>query len=114
MYRKVSASVFALLMLGLLPSIHCAVAFCTAAHVTATDTATFVLQLPLNLLHLAAHSTATANCYTATQMLRSKQLKDPCPIIDRQVGLHLITEAPLATALQCPLEATTLLQLCTA
>ena len=94
---------------------HCdATALCTAAHDSAIVTATFVLQFPLKLLHRAAHSTATANCCIATQLLRNKQLKDPCPIIDRQVGLHLITEAPLVVALHCPPKATVLLQLCTA
>ena len=66
MYPKISELVSTLLMLGLLPSIHRAAAFCTATHVTAIDTATSVLQLPLKSLHHAAHSTATANCCTAT------------------------------------------------
>ena len=83
--------VFVLLILGLLLSIHCTAALCTTAHVTATDTATSVLQLPLKLLHHVAYSTTTANCCTATQLLRSKQLKDSCPIVDRQVRLHPIT-----------------------
>ena len=37
-------------MLGLLPHIICNVAFCTAAHDTATATTTSVLQLSLNML----------------------------------------------------------------
>ena len=68
--------VFMLLMLCLLPSIHCTAALCTAAHATATDTATSVLQLSLKFLHHVAHSTATANYCTTTQLLRVKQLKD--------------------------------------
>ena len=95
-------------MLGLLPSIHCTDPLYTTAHVTTTDTTTSVMQLPLNLLHRAA------NYCTATQLLRSKQLKDPWPIIDKQVRLHLIIEAPLAVALSCPLEATAMLHLCIA
>ena len=87
MYRKISTLVSAPLMLGLLPSIHCVVALYTTAHVTATDTATFILQLPFNFLHHAAHSTATANCCTATQLLRSKQLKAFAQLFDRQVKL---------------------------
>ena len=98
-------------MLGLLPSIHCVVSLCTAAHVTAIDTTTYVLQLPLNLLHHAAHSTATTNYCTTTQLARSKKLKDSCPIVDRQVRLHPITETPLAAALRCLLEASVLPQL---
>jgi len=57
-------------MLGLLPFICCTATTCSAAHDIASATATFVLQLPLNTLHHAAHSTAAA-----TQLLRSKQLK---------------------------------------
>ena len=74
-------------MLGLLTSIHYDAALCTAARVTTTDTATSVLHLPLKLLHHAAHSIATANCCTATQLLRSKQLKDITQNPDRQVSL---------------------------
>ena len=60
---------------------HCAAAtLCTVAHDSAIVTATPVLQLPLKLLHCAA------NCCIATQFLRSKQLKDPCPNTDRQVS----------------------------
>ena len=70
MHYKVLKLDLVLLMLGLLPSIHCIV-----AHATATDIAMFVLQLPLKLLHHVAHSTAIANYCTATQLLRSKKLK---------------------------------------
>ena len=77
----------ALLMLGLQPLIHCATAICTAAHDSPTITATSVLQLPLKMLHHAAHSTATANYCTATQLLRVKQLKDITQNPDRQVSL---------------------------
>ena len=83
MYRKLLAVVFVLLMLGLLPSIHYTAALCNAAHAIAIDTATFVLQLPLKLLHHAAHSIATANCCTATQFPRSKQMKDFAQSFDR-------------------------------
>ena len=76
MYHKILSTVSMLLMLGLLPSIHCTAALCTAAHATVTDTTTSVLHLPLKLLHHAAYSTATANCCTETQLLRSKKLKD--------------------------------------
>ena len=60
MHYKILSIGSMLLMLGLLPSIYCTIALCTAAHATAIDTPTFVLQLPLKLLHHAAHSTATA------------------------------------------------------
>ena len=41
---------------------------------------------PSQILHHVAHSTATANCCTATQWLRSKQMKYHYPILDRQVS----------------------------
>ena len=42
-----------LLMLGLLPlNFALLLSFCTTAHDSATATATSVLQLPLNMLHL--------------------------------------------------------------
>ena len=104
MHYKILKLDFVLLMLGLLPSIHCTAAFYTIAHAIATNTATSVLQLPLNLLHHAAHSTTTANCCTATQLPRSKQLKDSCPIVDRYVRLPLITEAPWLLIYAIPLK----------
>ena len=76
-------------MLGLLPLIHCAAAPCTATHDTAIVTAISVLQLPLNMLHHVAHSTAIANYYTATQLLRSKQLKS-YPKSDMLVSLDVL------------------------
>ena len=88
-----------MLILGLLPSI-----YCTAAHAIATDTATFVLQLPLKLLHHAAHSIATANHCTATQLLRSKQLKDSTQLFDIQVKFPSTTEAPWMLNHVVPLE----------
>ena len=83
MHYKILNTGSVLLMLGLLPSIYCTAALCTVAHATATDTVTFVLQLPLRLLHHAAHSTATGNYCTATQLPRSKQLKDSAQLFDR-------------------------------
>ena len=104
-----------LLMLALLPSIHCAAAFCIAAHHSATVTSTSVLQLPLKLLHHAAYSIATANYCTATQLLRSKKLKDITQqLIDKSVWLHLITETPYVAALHCLSRASALLLFCTA
>ena len=62
-------------MLALLPFIHCTAASCNVAHDSDTATATSILQLPLKMLHHVAHTIATANFCTATQLLRSKQLK---------------------------------------
>ena len=94
-------------MLGLLPSIDYVDASYTISHVTTTYTATSVLQLPLKLLRRAA------NCCTATQLLRSKQLKDITQqLADNSVWLHLITEAPYAAALCCLSRAFALLLLC--
>ena len=104
MHYKILKLDFVLLMLGLLPSIHCTVAHYIAAHATATNTATSVLQLPLKLLHHAAHSTDTANCCTTTQLLRSKQLKDSAQLFDRQVKLPSTTEAPWMLNHVVPLE----------
>ena len=67
-------------MLGLLPLITALLLLSrTTAHDAATANATYVLQLPLNLLHCAA------NCSTATQLLR-ETTEDSCPIFDKQVS----------------------------
>lgn len=76
-----------LLMLGLLPFIHCTATSCTFAHDTATVTATSILHLPIKMLHHVSRSTATANCYIATQSLRSTQLKIH-PKVDMLVSLE--------------------------
>ena len=106
MHYKILGAGSVLLMLGLLP-LNSALLLpsYTAAHATATDSATSVLQLPLKLLHHAAHSTTAANGYTATQLLRSKQLNNSAQLFDRQVKLPSTTEAPWMLNHAVPLEA---------
>ena len=61
-------------MLGLLPYIHCIVASYTTAHDSATATATFVLQLPLNMLRMLP---LTLLLLTAELQLSYREVTDP-------------------------------------
>ena len=90
MHHMILGTGSVLLKLGLLPlNSTLLLPFCTAAHDSATATATFVLQFPLNMLHHAAHSTSTTDCCTLTVLLRSKQLKIH-PKVDMLVSLDAL------------------------